>query len=118
MKTIKRNLSIFALVFIMVATCSPSTQADAATKFTRGKLCYQVTGCNTVTVSDVCKKYETTKNLTVPSTVTCNGKTYKVTKISNNAFADCDNLKTVKCPSTLSNRNYNCIRNVSIVCNR
>ncbi len=42
-----------------------------------------------------------TKTVTIPKTITINGKTYKVSAIDSNAFKDCKNLKKLSIPSTI-----------------
>lgn len=58
-----------------------------------GKYVYKVTGDDTVSLVKCTKK--SIKNVTVPSAVVVNGKSYKVTKIENNAFKKCTKLETV-----------------------
>lgn len=58
-----------------------------------GKYVYKATGDDTVTLVKCTKKG--VKNIVVPSTVTMNGKPYKVTKIANNAFKKCKKAETV-----------------------
>lgn len=45
---------------------------------------------------------EPTGDLVIPETVTYDGKTYSVTKISQNAFANCSSLTSVTIPNTIT----------------
>jgi len=80
-------------VYAASTSCSQTKKADT---FTKGKLCYKVTGKNTCTVTGLSKSGKKSSSCTIPSTVTCKKKTYKVTKVAAKAFKNCDNLTTVK----------------------
>lgn len=108
MKNLKKKLSIvaFAFAFALLFVPAANAKVSAASKncnqtFTSGKLCYQVTGKNTCTVTGLKKSCQNATSCTIPSSVTCNGKTYKVTSIANKAFCNSDNLKTVKCANSV-----------------
>ncbi|WP_026527638.1 leucine-rich repeat protein [Butyrivibrio sp. VCD2006] len=60
---------------------------------TRGNFKYKITGEDTVSLVKCTKK--NIKNLTIPSAVVLNGKSYKITKIEKNAFSKCNKLETV-----------------------
>lgn len=127
MKNLTKKLSIVALAFAFALLCVPAANGKvyAASKscnktFTSGKLCYQVTGNNTCTVTGLKKSCNNATSCTIPSKVTCNGKTYKVTAIANKAFCNNDSLKTVKCANSVKTVGtkafYGCdnLKNVSL----
>lgn len=86
---------------VMAATTS-CTQSQSSCDFTKGKLCYTITGNNTCTVSGLSAKGENSTSCTIPSSVTCNGTTYNVTKVAANAFKNCDNLQSVKVSNNIT----------------
>lgn len=98
MKTLKKNISVLSLLLLLVATFVPMQRVDAATKstFTKGNLCYQITSNKTCTVTGLSPKGTNCSKVTVPSKVSCDGKSYKVTKVANKAFANNSCLKNVK----------------------
>lgn len=124
------NLKKMAFAVAMMATvgtvATPVTGAQAATKinctnqsnsncnFSSGKLNYKVTGKNTCTVTGLSSKGNNSSSCKIPSTVNCNGKTYKVTSVANNAFKNCDNLKTITCNKSLKNSGSNCFGNTTV----
>lgn len=87
--------------------CSNSTYKTGTT-FNCGNLCYKVTGGNTVACTGFKKGCSNATSCTIPSSVTCNGKTYKVTQIASNAFSNCKNLKVVNCPKSIKSCGTNC----------
>ena len=101
MKSLKKNVSIVAMLVVIGTSSMISVNASAASSsncnstFTVGKLCYKVGSNNTCSVVGLSNKGQNSTSCTIPSTVTCNGTTYKVTNISKNAFNDCDNIKSV-----------------------
>lgn len=108
MNKLRKGFVIAAMAGLVFSTNAPAVQVSAATKncttttvsagktFNCGNLKYKVTGNNTVTCTGFKNKKSTAKSCTVPSKVSCNGKTYKVTQIANNAFSNCDSLKSIK----------------------
>lgn len=127
MKNFKKKISIvaFALAFALLCVPVAGAKVSAASKscnqtFTSGKLCYQVTGKNTCTVTGLKKGCNNTASVTIPNSVTCNGKTYKVTAIADKAFCNNDSLKTVKCSNSIKTIGtkafYDCdsLKNVSL----
>ena len=60
---------------------------------TTSNFVYKVTGEDTVSLVKCSKK--SIKNVSIPSAVCVNGKSYKVTKIEQNAFKKCTKLETV-----------------------
>lgn len=96
MKTIK-----FFLTTISVLLCSVMANAH---DFTIGGVFYNITSYADLTVevtyqgssSTYAKEYNGT--VTIPSTVTYDGKTYKVTSIGEAAFGGCDGLDSVMIP--------------------
>ncbi|MDO5519896.1 MAG: leucine-rich repeat domain-containing protein [bacterium] len=87
-----------------------STQSNTSKKFTSGNLCYKVTGNNTCTVTGLSSQGKKSSSCSIPTSVTCNGKKYKVTSIANNAFKNCDNLKSVKVSNCVSNIGANAFK--------
>ena len=87
--------------------------------FKVGKVYYQVTGENTVSVVNRDANYYTYwSQVTIPATVTYEGITYTVTKIANLAFFKCPELIRVIMPSTITsigNRSFkDCTRLTNI----
>ena len=114
-----KKLSIIALLLATVFASFPSMQVNAAcnakviasTKksnncdFTKGKLDYSINKDNcTVTVTGLNDSYKNCNSVTIPNTIKCNGKKYKVTKVSNNAFSNCTNLTKVSCSKKIANK--------------
>ena len=124
------NLKKMAFAIAMMATvgtvATPVTGAQAATKlnctsqsnsncnFSSGKLTYKVTGKNTCTVTGLSSKGSNSSSCKIPSSVNCNGKTYKVTNVANNAFKNCDNLKSITCNKSLKTSGSNCFGNATV----
>ena len=128
MNKLKRGLVIVAMAGLVFVGNVPTTQVSAATKscttvsancvgttFNCGGLNYKVTSNNTVTCTGFKKSNSKATSCTIPSTVTCNGTTYNVTKVASNAFSKCKNLKKVNCSSKISKLGKNCFGNA--VCN-
>ena len=115
MNKLREGLVIAAMAVLVFSVNAPATQVAAATKscttsvqsttakkgttFNCGSLTYKVTGNNTVACTGFKNSKSKAKSCTIPSTVSCNGKTYKVTSVANNAFSNCNSLKSV----TISN---------------
>lgn len=110
---LRKGFVIAAMAGLVFTMNAPATQVSAATRsfttsttsktgsaFNCGNLSYKVTGNNTVTCTGFKNRNSSAKNCTIPSSVSCNGKTYKVTKVANNAFKNCDSLKSVKISNT------------------
>lgn len=69
---------------------------------------YEVTGDNTVRVA---RNAFTAGDITIPETVTYNGKTYTVTELAGSMFEDCGDLTSVTLPSTITSVDGNAFRN-------
>ncbi|MGM9733382.1 MAG: leucine-rich repeat protein, partial [Prevotella sp.] len=69
---------------------------------------YEVTGENTVRVA---RNAFTAGDITIPETVTYNGKTYTVTELAGSMFEDCGDLTSVVLPSTITSVDGNAFRN-------
>ncbi|WP_310602801.1 hypothetical protein [Anaerosporobacter sp.] len=82
--------------------------------FSSGKLCYTITGNNTCTVTGLSDSGENATSCTIPSTVTCNGKTYKVKNVASNAFKNCNNLNSVNCNKAVKALSSNCFGNAKV----
>lgn len=88
-------------------TQTPTTQATPAAVGTTTKTSV---GTYKVTASSASKKTvaftkaasKSVKKVTIPSTVTVNGVSYKVTKIADNAFSGCKKMTKVTIPSTVT----------------
>lgn len=50
----------------------------------------------------------------IPSSIQLNGKNYEVTEIGNTAFADCENLKSVTIPNSVTSIGYAAFRGCSL----
>lgn len=79
---------------------SNHTRPTKGTTFLIKKASYLVTGKNTVTYLKPVNKKIT--KLTIPSSISYNGYTFKVTKIEKNACCQCANLKTVTIGSNVT----------------
>lgn len=141
MNTLIKRISMVTMLIMMVTAVVPTANADAATKscntvkkcstvkknstskkcntannsnctFTSGKLNYKVTGKNTVSCTGLAAKCKNAKCITIPKTVTCKGKTYRVTSVKSNAFANCPNLKKINCNAKLVSKGKNCFGNI------
>jgi hypothetical protein len=96
------------------ATKATASQSNSNCNFSSGKLNYKVTGKNTCTVTGLSSKGSNSSSCKIPSSVNCNGKTYKVTNVANNAFKNCDNLKSITCNKSLKTSGSNCFGNASV----
>ncbi len=124
MKNLKKMSVAFAMIVTLGTVAAPSVGAYAATSctsqtqstcnFSSGALKYKITGSNTCTVTGLSSKGCNASTCTIPSTVTCNGKTYKVTGIANNAFTNCKNLKKINCSSSIKIAKSSCSSKVKI----
>lgn len=126
MMNLKKMAFAVAMMVTVGTVATPVAGAQAATKinctnqtnsnsiFTSGKLCYQVTGNNTCSVTGLSAKGTKSTSCTIPSTVTCNGKTYKVSNVSNNAFKNCNNLNSITCNKSIKTTGSNCFGNASV----
>lgn len=87
--------------------------------FKQGGIFYNVTGANTVELTDESNQHRSySGNVTIPGTVTYGGVTYTVTAIADAAFAQCYDLTSVSIPSTVTKVGdlafYYCTRLTSI----
>lgn len=121
MKKLSKILIVTLAMLALSLIVMPNVDASAAAKcFNSGNLTYQITGKNTCTVKGLTKAGKNSTSCNIPSTVTCNGKTYNVTAISDKAFCNNDNLKTVKCSNSIKSIGkqafYDCdsLKNVTI----
>lgn len=125
MMNLKKMAFAVAMMVTVGTVATPVTGAQAASKlnfssqtsncdFSSGKLNYKITGKNTCTVTGLSSKGNNAKSCTIPSTVKCNGKTYKVTNVANNAFKNCNNLKSITCNKSLKTSGSNCFGNSTV----
>lgn len=124
MMNIKKLTVTCAMAAVLATAAAPTATVSAATVscsqtkankcFTKGKLCYQVSGKNTCTVTGLSKSGKNAASCTIPATVTCNGKTYKVTKVAAKAFQNCNKLKSVKVCSNQTAAGTNCWGNANV----
>ena len=101
-----------ATVSAATKVCAQPTQSSTSCDFTKGKLNYKITGKNTCTVTGLSVKGQNSSTCTIPSKVTCNGKTYNVTNVAKKAFKNCDNLLKVNCSQSLAKKN--CFGNTTV----
>ncbi|WP_167956821.1 leucine-rich repeat domain-containing protein [Anaerosporobacter faecicola] len=121
MMNLKKMAFAVAMMVTVGTVATPVAGAQAASNcaiqttnncnFSKGKLNYKITGKNTCTVTGLTNKSANSTSCNIPSTVTCNGKTYKVTGIANNAFKNCDNLKSVTCSNSVKTIGSNAFAN-------
>ena len=95
-----RNLNLnlrFAL--LLLGTASSALAAD----FSDDGIYYNFTGTNTVEVTSTINGHGSyTGPVTIPSSVTYNGKTYSVTAIGDEAFGGCTSLTSVNIPNSVT----------------
>ncbi len=112
MNKLKKGFVIVAMASMVLTTNGQTTQVSAATKsctttvstkncavgttFSCGNLKYRVTGKNSVTCTGFKNNKANRTSCIIPSSVTCKGNKYKVTNVANNAFKNCDSLKSIK----------------------
>ena len=95
------------ITFITVLCCTVANAHDFVVK----NIYYKITSpSDTVLTVDVTYKgtsYSSSKiyegSVSIPATVTCNGKTYNVTGIEARAFYNCKNLTDVTIPNSVTN---------------
>ena len=96
-----KNKSLLFRALALVAALSCALGASAY-DFQSGNVYYNITGTNTVEVttkSSYGMNYSGT--VSIPSTVTNDGKTYTVTAIGRSAFLSCHDLTEVQLPTTI-----------------
>ena len=128
MNKLKKGFVIVAMAGMICSVNGIATEVSAATRncatvtakkctvgktFYCGKLKYKVTGKNSVTCTGFRKNSKSAKSCSIPSKVTYNGKTYKVTKVANNAFLNCKNLNRINCSNQIANFGSNCFGGVT-----
>ena len=90
----------FALLALLVAGTATTA---AAYDFASGGIYYQITGSSTVSVTYYSSSYNSySGTVTIPSSVTYNGKTYQVTEVGQNAFAYSTGLTAVTIPNSVT----------------
>ncbi|MBE5960049.1 MAG: hypothetical protein E7256_01480 [Lachnospiraceae bacterium] len=124
MKNLKKMSVAFAMIVTLGTVAAPSVGAYAATSctsqtksvcdFSSGALSYKITGNNTCTVTGLSAAGSNAKSCKIPSTVTCNGKKYKVTGVAKNAFAGCSKLKKITCGSSIKTTGSNCFGKATV----
>ena len=92
----------FLLRLVVLVTAMMCALGASAYDFESGNVYYNITGTNTVEVTNT-NQYgmDYSGALTIPSTVTNGGKTYTVTAIGPSAFRSCYNLTSLQLPTTL-----------------
>ena len=92
----KTNLLKTFLVALLLLSATITKAYD----FSVGGICYNITSHNTVGVDENGQKYK--GRIVIPSQVTINGDTYKVTKIHAFAFQNCSRLTSVEIPNSVT----------------
>ena len=87
-------------ILVTICTALVATVCAVADEFAVDGIRYGTLGSSTVCVIQNDDKYS--GDIAVPKRVDNNGKTYKVTAISDLAFNDCAGLKTVSLPSSVT----------------
>lgn len=96
-----KDLLLFRL-FVLAAAFSCAVGATAY-DFVSGGIYYNVTGNNTVEVTNKDNNYRTySGSVTIPSSVYNNGRYYTVVQIGDSAFYDCSGLNRVSFPNTVT----------------
>ena len=67
-----------------------------------GNLWYDIDGNNSTAKVVYYREYVNSVNVIIPSTITYNGRVYKVTSIDENAFNSCSNLKSIEIPNSVT----------------
>lgn len=102
------------LMTAVVLQCSLATKAY---DFTVGGICYNITSSTGLTVevtyqgNDIVSEYKYTGEITIPSTVTYNGKTYSVTSIGFGACFECWDLTSITLPESVTSIENNAFCN-------
>ena len=97
-----KNLT-HSLRFALSALVLTVAMQAGAYDFYTGGLYYQIASSGTVVTVENNGSFNTySGNVTIPSSVTYNGKTYNVTGIGYQAFKNCTNLTSVTLPNTLT----------------
>ena len=96
-----RRILHFKLLLLCI--CAVCTLSAGAYDFVSGGIYYLITGNNTVSVTYKTTSYNTySGTVTIPSSVSYNGKTYQVTEVGQNAFAYSSGLTAVTIPNTVT----------------
>ncbi len=89
-------------MLLLTDNASASASLPQGNKISVDGFMYQITGENTVSLSfsgPTGNNYS--GHITIPSTISVQGKTYNVTRIGHNAFYNCTSLKSVTIPSSI-----------------
>jgi len=91
-------------IFLLAALCI--TLSSWAYDFTSGGFYYNITSSTspyTVAVTYATTSYNSyAGNITIPSSVTYNSKTYSISSIGSNAFSECSGLTSISIPSSVT----------------
>lgn len=111
-KKLKSKLMVLVMLLAVAMTQIPMlnvSAAEANKTFTVGNLKYEVVNnsksskdCNEVKVVGFAKGCSNKESVNIPSKITCNNKTYKVTQVANNAFCNNNKIKEVSIPKSVS----------------
>ena len=87
------------LVFLFAFFCCIATYAY---DFKSGNIYYEISGSNTVAVTNSGSSIGYSGNIIIPASVTYNGSSYSVTSIGNSAFLNCSGLTSVTIPNSVT----------------
>jgi hypothetical protein len=110
-KNTMRRAIIFTMVMAIMMMWVPAMNVSAATQgcFQSEGLKYKIIkdkknkNTNNVMVLGFAKGCKNQDTVNIPETVTCNNKTYNVTKVKNGAFNNNQNIQEVSIPDSVKN---------------
>ncbi len=99
------NISIFLVMLMcMVGTSASANNIEMANA--DGKTICYIMELQWKSWTFIVTRYEYSGDITIPESVTYNGKTYKVTGIDNYAFSDCTGLTSITIPNSVTSIGY------------
>lgn len=106
------NIKKLVIVMAMMLCVSATHAYD----FESGGLCYNINSSNTVSVTYRTSSYNSySGSVTIPSTVTHGGTTYRVTEIGASAFRDCADLEWLTIDADIVNVGPNALSGCTLI---
>lgn len=118
-KILRRSLVVLTMLMAIAMTQISTLNVSAASSncFSVGGLKYKVikncNDTNNVMCVGLAKGNKNATDVNIPSTVTCNNKSYDVTQIKNSAFCNNKKLQDVTIPKSVTNVGNNAFKNCS-----